>query len=263
MCILCSTDGDRINLPLGGATIAALVFLLHPPSQEKSVSLRQQILRLDPLGSLVFLPGIVCLLLALQWGGSTYSWNSGRIVALFIITAVLAIAFIAIEIWQQENAMVPPRIFRKRTIFSGVLFALCVGGAMISLIYDIPLWFQAVKGVSAVHSGIDTLPMVLALVVGAIMSGSIITATGWYNPWMFASTALMSIGAGLITTWRIETGHAKWIGYQVIFGLGLGYGMQQASLAAQAILDRKDISTGISLMFFAQNLGGAIFISVG
>lgn len=133
---------------------------------------------------------------------------------------------------------------------------------MISLLYDIPLWFQAVKGVSAIHSGIDTLPMVLALVVGAIMSGSIITATGWYNPWMFASTTFMSIGAGLITTWRVDTGHAKWISYQVIFGLGLGYGMQQASLAAQAILNKKDVSTGISLMFFAQNLGGAIFICV-
>lgn len=251
------------SLPFGGITIAALVFLLHLPPQDKDVCLRQQIIRLDPLGTLMFLPGIVCLLLALQWGGSTYPWNNGRVIALFVLAGVLIIAFIAIQMWQQENATVPPRIFKKRTIFSGALYSLCLGGAMISLLYDIPIWFQAVKGVSAVHSGIDTLPMVLALVIGAILSGFIITLTGWYNPWMFAATALMSIGAGLVTTWRVDTGHAKWIGYQVIFGLGLGTGMQQSSLAAQAILDKNDVSTGVSVMFFAQNLGGAIFICVG
>ena len=38
---------------------------------------------------------------------------------------------------------------------------------------------------------------------------------------MITAPILMSIGAGLITTFTPGTGHAKWIGYQVIYGLGL------------------------------------------
>jgi hypothetical protein len=73
----------------------------------------------------------------------------------------------------------------------------------------------------------------------------------------------MSIGTGLITTFQTDTGSSKWIGYQIIFGLGLGMGMQQSGTAAQAVLARQDVSIGVSLMFFGQSLGGAIFICIG
>jgi uncharacterized membrane protein AbrB (regulator of aidB expression) len=125
-----------------------------------------------------------------------------------------------------------------------------------------PLWFQGVHGTSDVKSGIDTIPMVLALVVGAILSGGIITATGYYVLWMFIATILMSTGAGLMTTFKLDTNHAAWIGYQVLIGLSIGTGMQQPSLAAQTILHMEEVAIGVSLMFFSQSLGGAVFIAV-
>lgn len=133
---------------------------------------------------------------------------------------------------------------------------------MITLVYYIPLWFQAVKGTDAVQSGIDSLPFVFSLVGASIMSGALITKTGWYNPFMLACSVLMSIGAGLLTTFQTDASSAEWIGYQIIFGFGLGMGMQQSGLAAQAVLVRKDVSTGVSLMFFAQSLGGAVFVCI-
>ncbi|KAF7503913.1 hypothetical protein GJ744_002994 [Endocarpon pusillum] len=60
-------------------------------------------------------------------------------------------------------------------------------------------------GTSAVKSGINTIPMVLALVISAILSGGIITATGRYVPWMFVSTILMSVGSGLTITFDKQT----------------------------------------------------------
>jgi hypothetical protein len=229
----------------------------------KPISLRQQIDQLDPFGTLVLLPGIVCFLLALQWGGSTYPWNDARVIALFVLAGVLFFTFIGVQMWQQENATLPPRIFKQRSIFCSFVYSMCVGGTMISLIYFVPLWFQAIRGVSAVQSGIDSLPMVLSLVLTAIISGAIITNTGYYNPWMLMCSTLMSIGTGLITTFQTDTVSSKWIGYQIIFGLGLGMGMQQSSTAAQAVLAKRDASIGVSLMFFGQSLGGAIFICIG
>jgi EmrB/QacA subfamily drug resistance transporter len=251
-----------INLPIGGFTMIVLFFFLGIPHTPKPGTWSQHILRLDPLGTVLFLPSVICFLLALQWGGTVHPWRNGRIIALFVVAGVLMIAFIAVQTWLKKEATVPPHIFNQRSIISGAVFAMCIGGGMISMLYTLPLWFQAVRGTSAVKSGIDTIPLVLSLVVGTILSGAIITKTGYYNPWMFVATILMSTGAGLMTTFTLDTNHSAWIGYQVLFGLGIGTGMQQASLAAQTVLPMEEVAIGVSLMFFAQSLGGAVFIAV-
>ena len=132
-----------------------------------------------------------------------------------------------------------------------------------TLVYYVPIWFQAIKGVTAIRSGIDTLPLILSLVIASITAGILVQKIGYYVPFMIANSIIMSIGAGLITTFTPSTNHPKWIGYQIIFGLGLGLGMQQANLAAQAVLSRRDASTGVALILFCQQLGGAVFVSIG
>ena len=106
------------------------------------------------------------------------------------------------------------------------------------------------------------LPALLSLVVASICSGIFVKKIGYYTPSLIASSVIMPIGVGLFTTFTLETGDAKWIGSQVLFGFGLGLGMQQISLAAQTVLEKKDVPTGVSLNFFAQQLGGTIFVSI-
>lgn len=253
-----------INLPVGGAAIILLILLLHiPPAKKAGTPWRQQVLQLDPIGTVIFISGIVCLLLALQWGGSTYPWGNGRIIALLVLFVVCISTFIGIQIWKGETATVPPRIVTQRSIAAGMWSQFCVGAAMMTLVYYIPIWFQAIKDVNAIKSGIDTLPLLLSLVVSSISAGFLVTKIGYYTPFMIGNSVFMSIAAGLITTWTPDTMHQKWIGYQVLFGFGLGMGMQQASLAAQAVLPRKDAPIGIALVMFCQQLGGAVFVSVG
>lgn len=253
-----------INLPIGGAVITILALVLHLPKAKKAgTPWRQQVLQLDPVGTIFFVSGIVCLLLALQWGGSTYSWDDGRIIALLVLFVVCITVFIGVQIWKKETATVPPRIVTQRSIAAAMWSQFCVGSAMMTLVYYVPIWFQAIKDVSAIRSGIDTLPLLLSLVVSSISAGFLVSKVGYYTPFMIANSIIMSIGAGLITTWTPDTLHPKWIGYQFVFGFGLGMGMQQASLAAQAVLSRKDAPIGIALVMFCQQLGGAVFVSVG
>ena len=116
---------------------------------------------------------------------------------------------------------------------------------------------------SAVESGIRTIPLVLALVFGAIGSGQLTGRIGYYTPSMLVSAVLMPIGAGLITIFNPKTTEGVWIGFQILVGFGIGLGMQQSTLAAQTVLRKEDVPTGVTLMFFCQMLGGAIFVSVG
>lgn len=253
-----------INLPIGAVIMTIIFFLLKPtPPAQPGLTLRQQLAQLDLLGEFFLLPSIICLLLALQWGGSTYPWSDGRIIALFVVFGVTFLAFIGTQILRPETATISPRIIKNRSIIAAMWFTFCVASTMMIMVYYIPLWLQAIKGKSAVQSGIDTIPLVLSLVFGAIGAGQVVGRLGYYTPFAMASSVIMPIGAGLISTFNLDTGSGKWIGYQILFGLGIGMGMQQGNMAAQTVLARKDVPTGISLCFFCQQLGGAVFVSVG
>jgi hypothetical protein len=104
--------------------------------------------------------------------------------------------------------------------------------------------------------------MILALVIANVLSGVGTTVVGYYAPFFYVSTILMAIGAGLLTTWETDTGHSMWIGYQVLYGLGVGFGMQQALITVQTVLPLADIPTGTACVMFAQLFGGALFVSV-
>jgi len=209
------------------------------------------------------MPAVVCLLLALQWGGSKYEWSNARIIVLFVLFGVMITTFIAIQYWKKDMATVPPRILGNRSIASGSFYAFCLGSAFFILVYYLPIWFQAVEGVSAVESGIRCLPLILGLVLVSIISGLCVSLEGHYAPWMIASSIAMAIGSGLITTFKPDTGSATWIGFQVLAGVGVGLGMQQPLIAVQTALPLKDVPTGTAVLIFLQTLGGALFVSIG
>ncbi|KAI8945529.1 MFS general substrate transporter [Xylaria longipes] len=255
-----------INLPIGAVTLVVIAFFFPDPVKRKQhakETFMQRLIRFDPIGTLIFIPAIVSLLLALQWGGTTYPWSNGRIIGLFVVFGVLLLAFLFVQWRQQENATVPPRIFSNRTVWSGSFFAFSIGSAFFLFIYYIPIWFQSVQGVSAVNSGIRNLPLLLSVVVASIIAGGLITAFGYYTPFMIIGTVLAAIGGGLMTTWTPHTSTAQWIGYQILFGIGVGASLQQPLIAVQTVLDIKDVPVGTSVITFMQTLGGALFVSVG
>ncbi|KAE9368058.1 MFS general substrate transporter [Stipitochalara longipes BDJ] len=255
-----------INLPIGGLAMAILAFFLKATAPAKAgTTWKAQISQLDPLGTLFFLPGIVCLLLALQWGGSTYAWSNSRIIVLFILFAILITLFVIVQILKKtpEQATVPPHVFKQRSITSGFIYMLFIGAAMALMVYYLSIYFQAIRGVDALHSGLDILPFLLSVTFGSILAGITVSKLGYYVPHMILGAIFMAIGAGLIMTFSVDTNKGKWIGYQILFGVGFGFGNQQASIAAQTVLKKEDIAIGSSLMMFAAQVSGAIFVPVG
>ncbi|GJC77915.1 efflux pump aflT [Colletotrichum liriopes] len=255
----------RPMFQVGGVAFVFLFFMLKAPKRQpqEPATLYQHFKRLDPLGTLFFLPSIVSLLLALEWGGSEYAWNDGRIIALFVVFGIGFIAFAAVQVLMPKTATVPLRIIKQRTMLAGAFFMLFLAGSMMLAVYYLPIWFQAVQGADPVDSGIYTIPLVLSIVVSSIISGGMTQKIGYYVPSMILCPCIMSVGLGLMSTFQpgISSGH--WIGYQFLTGFGLGFGMQTVGLAVQAVLPKEDVSTGVSISFFSQQLGAAVFVSVG
>ncbi|KAI1372458.1 MFS general substrate transporter [Hypoxylon crocopeplum] len=253
-----------INLPFGGIAMVVILFLLKIPDRDTTnVPAKDKLAQLDFYGTALILPGTVCLLLVLQWGGSTYAWNDGRIIAMLVLAGVLMIGFVLVQIFLPKTATMPPRVFMQRSILAGFFSTLCIGSHSMLFTYYLPIWFQAVQGLTAVDSGIRTLPLVISLVVASMSSGFFIYRIGYYTPFMIIGVCFMAVGAGMLNTLQIDTSTAKLVGYQILYGFGLGFVSQVPNLAAQTVLPKPDIPIGTSLMFFSQLLSGAIFVSVG
>lgn len=215
-------------------------------------------------------------------------WNNGRIIALLTLAFALLIAFVVIQVWRPQRATVPPRIFMQRSIASAFFVSCCIGAHQTLIcefskpgtsdpfflfffferppnkpVYYLPIWFQAIKGDSAVASGIHLLPQVIALVVSSIATGILTSRTGYYTPFLLIGICITAVGAGLLTTLNVDTTTGMWIGYQILYGWGFGGCVQAPNMAAQTVLPRDQVSIGAALMLFGQTLFGSIFVSIG
>ena len=126
-----------INLPIGGVAMLAIFFFLHinRVNNPDNASVLSRILELDLLGTFFLIPAVVCLLLALQWGGAEHPWNSPTIIGLFVTFGVLAIIFVCIQLWKGDDGTLPPRLFKNRDILCAMLFAVFFGAAFFPLVY--------------------------------------------------------------------------------------------------------------------------------
>ncbi|KAE8140854.1 putative efflux pump antibiotic resistance protein [Aspergillus pseudotamarii] len=253
-----------INLPIGAIAIPCIVLFL---SQKPEARLKPKgwatLSQFDPVGTICFVASIICLLIALQWGGTQYSWRDGRIIALLTVFGALMIIWVITQWRGGDNATVPLRVLRQRTVACSTFYIFFASASFVLLIYYLPIWFQAIKGDSPDQSGIHNLPTVLSVVIFAIVSGLGVSIMGYYSPFMIAGSMIMAIGAGLFLTFKVNIPTSMWFGFQVIFGAGAGIGMELANIAVQTVLPEKDVSVGTSLVVFARSLGGAIFVSVG
>jgi len=166
------------------------------------------------------------------------------------------------NIMDADIETVPSRIAKHRTIRFGALFALCIGATVFPMVYYLPIWFQAIHGDDPVLSAVHMLPLILSQVTSVILGGGLTKRIGYYMPFVWASVILMPIGVGLLNTFHVGISESKWVGYQFLFGIGVGFGFQQANVAAQAALPLRDVPTGVAVVFSTQFLGGAVFVSV-
>jgi hypothetical protein len=111
-----------INLPFGalGILIVMLVFK-NPHRQQTKMTFMQRFKEMDPLGALFLIGAIVCLLLALQWGGLERSWTSSTVWGCLLGFVLLLTVFVLIQRRMGEKATIPGRVLKQRSIMAVAL----------------------------------------------------------------------------------------------------------------------------------------------
>lgn len=98
-------------------------------NEHRRASLRKKLDSMDPLSCVIFVATICCLLLALQWGGQTKPWNSPTVIALLVLFVLFASLF-SFLLWRREDrALIPFRILKKRSIWTGAIVLFFLGAS--------------------------------------------------------------------------------------------------------------------------------------
>ncbi|KAK9482894.1 major facilitator superfamily domain-containing protein [Lipomyces starkeyi] len=254
-----------INLPVGGLISAALIIVRIPDQIVKinSKSISHTILKdMDLVGFALFAPAAIQFLLALQYGGSQYSWNSATVIGLFCGAGGTFAFFLAWEYYKGKDAMIPFYMVRQRAVWSSCLVMLVLMSMTMCASYYLPIYFQAVRGVSPLTSGVYLLPSILSQMLFAVGSGILVGKLGYYLPASIFSGVFAAIGNGLLSMLSPTTSTGRWIGYQIVVGSGRGSGMQMPILAVQRTVTPAQISIATSLVMFCGTLGGAVFLTL-
>ena len=252
-----------INLPIGAVSSLIILIFFRTPSAAKpqSAPILEKLRQMDPIGVVLVMGAVISYILGLYYGGLEYAWDSSQVVGLLVGFVLLSVAFAAWEWWQGDRAMVPFRLAKQRAYIVPTVFAFFFSGAYFLIIYYLPIYFQAIDGVSPEMSGVRNLPLILAVVITMIASGAFISFTGIAAPITVAGTALGVVSTGLFYTFDVDTGAGSWIGYQVIGGVGWGIASQIPIIAVQATAPPADLSQVTAILLFFQTVGGAFMVS--
>ena len=168
--------GFYINLPCGAVVLLLLLFIDLPDHNAKDIgnrTLGATLRRLDLIGFALFAGFSIQILIALNWGGSKYPWNSSVIIGLFPGAVGVLCAFAVWEAYMGDEAMIPYSLIRRRVVWSSCINYGFFAGCLLTTTYYLPIYFQATRKTSPTMSGVDLLPSILGTVLSSMVTGAL------------------------------------------------------------------------------------------
>ncbi|WP_219106894.1 MDR family MFS transporter [Austwickia sp. TVS 96-490-7B] len=247
-----------INVPIGIAAFAGVWVNLHTVHHRVDH-------RVDWWGAATLIMALVPLLVVAEQGRE-WGWTSTSAVTCYIVGFVGLTLLLLAERAAGEEALIPLRLFSNPHSGVPLLVSVFVGFGMFGAMMTLPLWMQIVHGYSPIQSGLAMLPMTAGLMVASIVSGQIISRTGRYKAFPIIGTALMALGAYLLSRIHVDSDMWYVTACLTVLGLGVGSCMQPLTLAVQNAVDRQDMGIATSAATFFRQMGGtlgtAVFLSV-
>ncbi|AXG77605.1 MFS transporter [Streptomyces paludis] len=243
-----------VNLPLGALALLVIATVLHIPVHRTKHTI-------DYLGTFLIASVAVCFVLVASLGGTTWPWDSARIIGLGLLGLVLLAVFIRVERRAAEPVL-PLRLFRLRTFTMVACISFIVGFAMFGTMTYLPTFLQVVQGVTPTMSGVHLLPMVLGLLLTSTLSGQIVSRTGRWKVFPILGTGVTAVGLLLLHQLTEFSGTWRMSAYFFVFGAGLGLVMQVLVLVVQNAVSYQDLGVATSGATFFRSIGASFGVAV-
>lgn len=244
-----------VNVP-----VAALVIAFAPVFVRESRATRNGRRTFDLAGATTITAAILALVLGVI-RAEPLGWSSLEVIGLLVASPILLAAFLLIEA-RSDQPLVPLSLFRSRGLStSGAMLALS-GGAFLGMFFMTAIFVQRVRGLSALATGVELLPLGIAVVASAVLVSRIVHHTGT-RP-LQVGGAIISV-AGLALLMRVDAGTNYWTGIVpglVLFGLGLMALNVPAQITAVVDVTHDLAGAAAGVVSAAFQVGGAVGIAI-
>ena len=249
-----------------GACLPVYLFLLPSFSPRPGVAIKSRLQHIDFLGTALIIGAFICGIMAISFGGQTYKWNSGRIIALFVLSALFFISFGFQQYYSilttQADRVFPVHFLKSYEMLIFYVQTSCMATALFISIYFLPLYFQFTRGDHPLKAGVRLLPFIVFVVVFCIANGIVLSKHGLYMPWYTFSGILVVIGSALMFTVDDTTTAAKIYGYSILIGTGAGASVQMGFSLAQAKVPPPEIPLAIGFITNGQVTGVVVSLAI-
>jgi EmrB/QacA subfamily drug resistance transporter len=244
-----------INVPLGVAAFCMSWFHLARLPQRRHPH------RLDIAGALLLVVGSSATQLALSWGGTRYGWSSPEILALLAASAA-AWALFAWRTRTADEPLIPLDVLGDRVVRDATLCGAFGLGTFIALTMFLPIYFEGALGLSADRSGLALIPLTIATVTGATISGRLMSRMRHYK----AAPLIGLAGATLamVALW-LSLGDLSLVALDallVVVGLGVGAMLPVTTVSVQNAVPAHNLGTATAVTQFSRQLGGVFIVAI-
>jgi EmrB/QacA subfamily drug resistance transporter len=243
-----------VNLPIGLLALSVISIAL-PARRDRTPHV------IDYAGAVSLSAALSALVLLTSLGGTTIDWISVPAVALAAIAIGALIYFIRIESRAPEPIL-PLSLFRNNVFVVSNAVGAIVGLAMFGSVTFLPLYLQTVQGVSPTNSALALLPMMVGLIGASTIAGFVMSRTGKYRLLPIASTAVLVVGMGLLTTLGPDTSPWLVAVYMFIVGCGIGPVNSVTITAVQNAVPRSMVGVGTAGVTMFRQIGGSVGVSI-
>lgn len=248
-----------INLPVGGAAGVLFIYCFNPPKTKGNW--KEKILMIDYIGVVLMTAGFVVLLMALTLAsGNEYEWDSGAVIACFVVGGVTFIAFCVWNFIYSKHPLLPWEVVKVIQVSAAAFSMFGTFAYFMAGVLYISIYFQVVHNASAWESGVHLLPMIISTVITSIALGILIKKTRHIKPFAILGAAMGMVGCGIITLLDVDSSNANKIGLLIPLGIGVGFQMQLSILGAQVAAPKSPGSTimATTLVNVCRTFGGAL-----
>jgi EmrB/QacA subfamily drug resistance transporter len=250
-----------------------VIFFINPPIGVIGVLLGWRFLKerrnqvmppLDLLGILTEIVGFGAILYAASIAANL-GWTAPSTLLWFAIGAVGLIAFVIVELFVAKTPLLDLRLFTNRIFLNATVLGYVSTVALFGAEFLMPVYLQALRGRSALQTGLILLPMALTGGLLVTLSGRLYDRVG-PRPLMVTGFAIL-----LVNTWQLSLLRADtpigWILFLLALrGLALGLTVQTTLVTALSVVPRHDLARGSSLAnatrLVVQSIGVALLATV-